>query len=281
MVHKLIGFYGDRPEYTPKPTDQLAIEIGSNQVTCLVKNSATSEIDAIELYQIDQTKLDWSDQFFEIKQQSKIIGPSYSECFVFYNFEEALVLPLSKMSASAAEDYLSLIYGADDRSDTKFDSLDAHLPTVTIYRIKKSLTELLNRNFLLYKTQHSYTNILNDVLNREHLPSIFLKLIVYQNHFVVVYIKDQELQLIQTYQFTNADDILYFTISIANQSGLSPLQAQLEVSGLVDLHKDLLDQLKRSFGIVSFDLVPNPEAILARPSNYSAYFLTPFFKLMV
>ncbi len=281
MVHKLIGFYGDRPEYTPKATDQLAIEIGSHQFVCMVKNSSTSEIEAIEFFQIDQSKLDWSDILFEIKQNSKIIGPSYSDISVFYNFEEALVLPLAKMSATASEDYLSLIFGEDERTDTKFDSINTSLPTVTIYRIKKSLTELLNRNFLLFKTQHTYTNILNDLLNRDHLPAVFLKLIVYQNHFIVVLIKDNELQLIQTYSYTNSDDILYYTISVANQTGFSPLQAQLEVSGLVELHKDLLDQLKNSFGIVSFDLVSNPDAIITQPSNYSPYFLTPFYKLMV
>ena len=281
MVHKLIGFYGDRPEYTPKTTDLLAIEIGSHQFVCMVKNASTGEIEAIEFFQIDQSKVDWSDILFEIKQNSKIIGPTYSDTSIFYNFEEALVLPLAKMSATAAEDYLSLIFGEDERTDTKFDSINTTLPTVTIYRIKKSLTELLNRNFLLFKTQHTYTSILNDLLNRDNLPAVFLKLIVYQNHFIVVLIKDNELQLIQTYSYTNSDDILYYTISVANQTGLSPLQAQLELSGLVELHKDLLEQLKKSFGIVSFDLVSNPEAIMTKPSNYSPYFLTPFYKLMV
>jgi hypothetical protein len=281
MVHKLIGFYGDRPEYTPKATDQLAIEIGSHQFVCMVKNSSTSEIEAIEFFQIDQSKVDWSDILFEIKQNSKIIGPSYADTSIFYNFEEALVLPLAKMSATAAEDYLSLVFGEDERTETKFDSINTALPTVTIYRIKKSLTELLNRNFLLFKTQHTYTNILNDLLNRDKLPEVFLKLIVYQNHFIVVLIKDNELQLIQTYSYTNSDDILYYTISVANQTGLSPLQAQLELSGLVELHKDLLEQLKKSFGILSFDLVSNPDAIMTKSSNYSPYFLTPFYKLMV
>ena len=281
MVHKLIGFYGDRPEYTPKATDQLAIEIGSDQFVCMVKNASTNEIDAIEFFQIDQSKLDWSDILFEIKQNSKILGPSYSNTSIFYNFEEALVLPIAKMSATASEDYLSLIFGEDERTDTKFDSINTTLPTVTVYRIKKSLTELLNRNFLLFKTQHIYTNILNDLLNRENLPSVFLKLIVYQNHFIVVLVKDNELQLIQSYNFTNSDDILYFIINIANQTGLSPLQAKLEVSGLVDLHTDLLEQLKKSFGIVSFDLISNQESIKVNPSNYSPYFLTPFFKLVV
>jgi hypothetical protein len=281
MVHKLIGFYGDRPEYTPKATDQLAIEIGSHQFVCMVKNSSTSEIEAIEFFQIDQSKVDWSDILFEIKQNSKIIGPSYADTSVFYNFEEALVLPLAKMSTTAAEDYLSLVFGEDERTETKFDSINTALPTVTIYRIKKSLTELLNRNFLLFKTQHTYTNILNDLLNRDKLPEVFLKLIVYQNHFIVVLIKDNELQLIQTYSYTNSDDILYYTISVANQTGLSPLQAQLELSGLVELHKDLLEQLKKSFGILSFDLVSNPDAIMTKSSNYSPYFLTPFYKLMV
>lgn len=276
MVHKLIGFYGDRLDFTPKRTDQMAIEIDSHQITCMVKNSSTGEIDAIELYQIEQISTDWSDILFEVKQNSKILGPTYSDCFVYFNFEEALVLPMSEMSASAASDYLSLVYGGDEKADTKFDRINSSLPTVIIYRIKKSLSELLDRNFLIFKTQHSYTNILNDILNRENIPSVFLKLIVYHKHFILVLMKDNQLQLIQSYSFQNSDDILYFAISVANQSGISPLQTHLELSGLIDLHTNLLDQLKKSFGVVSYDFLPNQLS----PSNYSPYFLTPFFKLL-
>ena len=276
MVHKLIGFYGDRLEFTPKRTDQLAIEIGSHQIACLVKNSSTGEIDAIELFQFEQLNADWSDILFEVKQNSKILGPTYSDCFVYFNLEEALILPMSEMSASAASDYLALVYGEDERSDTKFDRINSTLPTVTIYRIKKSLTELLDRNFLIFKTQHTYTNILNDILNRPNLPSVFLKLIVYHKHIILVLIKDSQLQLIQSYQFLHADDILYYAISVANQSGVSPLQMQIEISGMIDVQANLLDQLKKSFGIVSHDFLPN----LLGPSNYSTSFLTPFYKLL-
>jgi len=94
-------------------------------------------------------------------------------------------------------------------------------------------------------------------------------------------LKDQELQLIQSYEIQNADDILYYVLAVANQSGLSALQTQLELSGLVDLHPELMEQLKKSFGILSFDLVNNQDAILTKPSNFSPYFLTPFYKLMV
>jgi hypothetical protein len=261
MVHKLIGFYGDRLEYTPNRTDQLAI-------------------DAIELYQIDQSNADWSDILFEVKQNSKILGPTYSDCFVYFNFEEALILPMSEMSASASADYLSLIYGTDERADTKFDRINSTLPTVTIYRIKKSLTELLDRNFLIFKIQHTYTNILNDVLNRDSIPAIFLKMIVYQKHMIIVLVKDNQLQLIQTYRFLHSDDILYFAISITNQTGVSPLETELELSGLVDLQNSLLDQLKKSFGIVNFDVVNHNGINQASPSNYSPYFLTPFYKLL-
>jgi hypothetical protein len=280
MVHKLIGFYGDRLEYTPNRTDQLAIEIGSHQIACMVKNSITGEIDAIELYQIDQSNTDWSDILFEVKQNSKILGPTYSDCFVFFNFEEALVLPMSEMSASASADYLSLVYGTDERADTKFDRINSVLPTVIIYRIKKSLTELLDRNFLIFKIQHIYTNILNDVLNRASIPSIFLKLIVYQKHIIIVLLKDNQLQLIQTYHFLHPDDILYFAISVTNQTGISPLETELELSGLVDLQNNLLDQLKKSFGIVNFDVVNHTGINQTSPSNYSPYFLTPFYKLL-
>jgi len=64
MVHQLIGF-SEKPEYSPKPSDQLAIEIDPYQIVLLVKNNQTAEIEAIEMYQFEASQTDWTDVFLK------------------------------------------------------------------------------------------------------------------------------------------------------------------------------------------------------------------------
>ncbi len=281
MVHKLIGFYGDRPAYTPNTTDQLALEIGHYQLVLLVKNPMNAQIEAIELFQLEQNKTDWTDLFFEVKQQSHLLGFNFASTNIFYNFSEALMLPVEKLSATASEEYLSLIYGVDDRSAIKYDLFHAHVPYVTVYRIKQSVMELLNRNFLLFTAQHIYTNILNDIMKRTNLPSIFMKIIVYSAHIIVVLVKDKQLQLIQSVSFQSPDDILYYTLNIIQQSGLSALQTNVELSGLVDRQTGMIEQLNQSFGNISYDQVPLDGIHESSAAHYANYYFTPFYKLLV
>ena len=112
------------------------------------------------------------------------------------------------------------------------------------------------------------------------MAAIFLKLIVYQQQFIVVYIKDNQLQLIQNYTFKNSDDILYYLLGIIQQDGFTAIQTQIEISGMIDHQNGLYEQLKQSFGIVSFDEINLEDTIKIGLEKYPAYTFTPFYKLL-
>ncbi|MEI6585995.1 MAG: DUF3822 family protein [Sediminibacterium sp.] len=280
MVTKWIGFYGNKPNYTNKSTNHLFVEISPTQVVYLVKNTVNAQMEAIEIFQYSINNGDWSDIFFEIKEQSALIGLSFSNTSIYFNINEALLLPLNNLSASSAEDFLSLVYGPEESTIIKHDKIEYSLPFVTIYRIKNSLIDILNRNFILYNIQHAYSPILRDVFERDNLSPIFLKLVVYHQHIIVVYIKNNQLQLTQTYSFKSSDDILYYLLGIIQQDGQSAIQTQIEISGLIDQQIGLYEQLKLSFGIVSFDEINLDNTIKIGLEKYPAYTFTPFYKLM-
>ncbi len=280
MVTKWIGLYGNKPNYTNKSTNHLFVEISPSQVVYLVKNTVNAQMEAIEIFHFNMNHGDWSDIFFEIKEQSALIGLSFSNTSIYFNINEALLLPLNNLSASSADDFLSLVYGPEENTTTKHDKIEYSLPFVTIYRIKNSLIEILNRNLILFNIQHTYSPILRDVFERDNLAPIFLKLVVYHQHIIVVYIKDNQLQLTQTYSFKNSDDILYYLLGIIQQDGYTAIQTQIEISGLIDQHIGLYEQLKQSFGIVSYDEINLEDTIKIGLEKYPAYTFTPFYKLM-
>ena len=280
MVTKWIGCYGSITNNTNKSTNHLFVEISTTQVVYLVKNTVNGQLEAIEVFQFSNKQTDWSDIIFEIKAQSNLIGQSFSTTTIYFNIQEALLLPLNNLSASSAEDFLSLVYGPEENSTTKHDKIEFSIPFVTIYRIKNALIEILNRNFILFNIQHAYSPILREVLERENLSPIFLKLVVYHQHIVVVYIKDNKLQLTQSYTFKNSEDILYYLLGIIQQDEHTAIQTQIEISGLIDQQTGLYDQLKKSFGIVSFDEINLEDTIKIGLEKYPTYTFTPFYKLM-
>ena len=96
----------------------------------------------------------------------------------------------------------------------------------------------------------------------------------------MVYVKHNQLQLTQSYSFNSPDDILYYILGIIQQDQQTAIQAQIEISGLIDQQIGLYEQIKKSFGIVSFDEINLDDTVKIGLEKYPVYTFTPFYKLM-
>ncbi|MGG2319969.1 DUF3822 family protein, partial [Salmonella enterica] len=75
------------------------------------------------------------------------------------------------------------------------------------YRIKRSLFDIVRSNFMMVETKHYYSKVLENLLKNNQLgQGIFLRLEFYHNFFLLVLINHNQLQLIQQYAYSSADD---------------------------------------------------------------------------
>ncbi len=278
MTRKIIGYYNDAQDSSD--LDQLILEIGSDQVACILKGAASHQVEGLELFALEKGAYDWSDIFYEVMSASKILGRSYRDVHCYYNFEEAIIIPEEKFSATAADDYLALVYGESIRHDIKYDTLlsPGH---INAYRIRKSIHELVGRHFILYKPHHSYSPILDDILTRDQLDANFVKIQFYSNHIILAFVKDKQLQLIQSFRYETMDDVLYYLLRITHQFGIKNDQSSLEISGMFDTVSVLYPQLSKLFGLISFDTIQADGLFPSALADHPAHYFTPFYKLAV
>ena len=238
----------------------------------MIKGAASQQVEGLELFALEKGSPDWSDVFYEVTAASQILGRTYRDTHCYYNFEEAIIIPQQKFSVASAENYLALVYGESNRHDFRYDTLLSPGHIVNAYRIRKSIHELLGRLFILYKPHHSYSKMLDDILTRDQLEGHFVKIQFYTSHIILAFVKDKQLQLVQSFQYQTTDDILYYLSSIIQQFGIHK-QSQLEISGMFDTDSILYQQLGKLFGLISFDTI--------QPDGLFAHYLTPFYKLAV
>ncbi len=279
MAQKIIGIYNDAQDTTGN--HQLIIEIGNSQVACMIKNMESQKVEELEVFGIEKDSSDWSDIFYEVKAASQILNRLFRDTLCFYNFEEAIIMPEEKFSATAAEDYLSLIYGETSRHEIKYDNILPGSNMVNAYRVRKSIHELVGRHFLLYKPHHTYSRILDDILHRDQLDNHFLKIQFYSHHFILVLVKDKKLQLIQSFQYQTDNDVLYYVLSLIKQYGINNDHSNLEVSGMYDPGSSLHQQFVKLFGRISFDTIQVEGVFASAMAGYPAHYFTPFYKLAV
>lgn len=279
MARKIFGYYNDAQD-TTQP-GKLILEISNDHVACLVKGTQSQQVEGFEMFDLEKAAGDdWSDIFYEVKSGSRLLNGSYRDTECYYNFEEALIMPEQTFSATAAEDYLSLIYGESTRHEIKSDPLFAGSHMVNAFRIRKSIHELVGRHFVLYKPHHTYSNILDDILTRDQLDDHFVKIQFYSNHIILAVVKHKQLQLIQSFQYNIAEDVQYHLVNSIQQFALNTAHSHLEISGMFQPGAALHKQLQSLFGLITFDGIKS-DGVFKSVSDYPSHFFTPFYKLVV
>ena len=256
MPRKINGYYTEKSETYDSGTDQLFMEIGTDEIICFVKGGESQLIEGFEQFYLENPNREWNDIFTDLIPKSLLLNKTYTVTNCFYNFEEAVIIPKEAFKVSSAEDYLALLYGESNDYDIKYDLIDLFDPIEQIiiaYRIKKSVNDQMNKHFVLYKPHHVYSSIVKDVLSRTESEMHFVKLQLYNNHLIVTVVKDRKLQLIQSFKYEKTEDILYHLINITNQFALNNSISHLEIGGIFEENALLQDQLQLYFGKITFD----------------------------
>lgn len=278
MANKTIGYYQQQNTSTTSPSGKLVVEISPRHIACLVKNTETATVEAFELFDLELEMNDWSDVFYEVRQSSQLLNSTYAETHIFYNFNEAVLIPAAELKAAAAEDYLSLLFGESTKHEVKYDRIVSDHELINAYRIRRSLHELAGRYFVLYQIHHTYSRMLEDVLQNRKAAA-FIKVQFYSEHFIVIVLKDKKLQLIQSYGYKGSADILYHLLHIADQYGFDLTTIPLELSGMLDPQSTTFEQLQQVFGCIVFDEVTDQGIFKEMEGTYPDHYFTPFYKL--
>lgn len=278
MARKKAGFYNDDP--ISGSAFQLIIELDEQEMRCMSKSLDSGSIVAFEYFSLDKDQTeDWNDIFYEIKTISKLFNKNYKLVTCFFCTPESILVPEKFLTATSAEDYLNLIYGESSRMEVKYEKLIATRSFINTYRIKKSLAELLTRQFIIFQTSHVYTSLLNDVMVRRKNEEELVKLQFYNGHFIMAIFKDSKIQMIQTFPYKIAEDAMYYIIRSVQQFSINTEFAIVELSGMIDLNTDLYIQLKKVYDNIEINTQEATGIMFEVNKQYPAHFFAPFFKL--
>ncbi len=281
MIQKLVSYYADTQNAVVAEASRLFIEIGSGELAFLVKGGESQQIDAFELFELDKGTNDWPKIFFELRSLSHILDNTYRETHCYFNFPEAVIIPENKFSISAAEDFLSLVYGESSRDDIKHDTIHAGNTMMNAYRIKKTLHEWVGRQFILYQPHHTYTQILSGLFTKEIAVPTFIKVQLYADHIIAAVTQENKLHLIQSFPYQVDEDILYHIMNIIKQYNIHANAAHIELSGRIQTDTVLYKQLSGLFGETSIESIDADTAAAFTHAEYPLHFFTPFYKLTV
>ncbi|MFW6257315.1 MAG: DUF3822 family protein [Prolixibacteraceae bacterium] len=136
------------------------------------------------------------------------------------------------------------------RTDKSVDRLLCAIPD----NLEKLLIKQFSNYLLAHPVQHLTAGLQQVKTASENQMAIWLGA---KNLFVTI-IKNEQVQLVNQFSFSNSNDVLYFVFSALKQIGISPHKTSLYLSGYPDGTKDLLIKMNKYFERIDF-LKPNEE----------------------
>lgn len=280
MIQKTIGLYNENNTHSPFNKDRLMVEVCNQHIACWIKSEANETITAFEFFKIELDQNDWEDIFYELRVNSGLIDKSYHSTQIFYHFDEVVLVPAYKYNSAINDAFLNVIYGEEEKKIIKSSQLTINGEKVyTVYRIPEALENTIQRNFISITEHHVYNGIINGLLDSKiNHDDSFIVVQFYYKHFIVAAFKNKQLQIIQSFDFTIAEDALYYILNIANKFGLTTSN-NLLLGGIVETKDAIFKYLQQQFKDTFVINLAKEQNELEKLLIYPLHYFTPFFNL--
>jgi hypothetical protein len=280
MSNKSFSIYNSKEEDIADIDDRLIVEVGKNHIACLRKKEHKRTVSAFELFNFtDREAADFPKLLTAISLQSKLFNKSFPAVQVFINHELSLLVPVFKFNAEIAEDYLDIVFGEDQFSKIQYEHLPVEPGMMNVYRVSEELLRNLNRNFTNLTLRHTYSNIVKTIVSDIYsFPPDCVYVQFYNTFIIVAVIRNEKLQIIQSFIYEAPEDVLYNLLNLVRQFNLNIDTITLQISGMIDLHYTLYRDLITYFRHVEVHNV-HSSSLDIDIKEFPLHYFTPFFNL--
>ncbi len=278
MIQKTFGIYGDENK-----DGLLMIEIGKLHLGCWLKDAGNDKIYSFELFQYEVTDQENIAEIFrQVKLHSKLLNSDYEYSQILWEHEECLLVPLKYYKKELQESFLSKVFG--DKNDytsycsPKENEKQLVDENVFIFRNSVLWNDAALIHFPKAASSHKYETILKTwEKNKENFHTNFLQLFFYNQHFILLAVKEQKLQLINGFQYQIPADVLYHSLNVCERLQINKEEAVFYLSGLIDLNSGLYSELNQYLLHLKL-LQPVAETFAAKEfQDYPLHYFSSFF----
>ncbi len=279
MVEQKLSIASSQDQQSSNFNSKLIVEVNNQHIAILEKNGLS--IHAFEFYEINGTNGEWEGIINATKNQSKILSKTFSDTTIYLNNSETLIVPSTKYKRESSDIYLAAIYGDNNNVISNADLINIVDNPVSVYRYSASLNHTIKNNFVSFNYKNTYTKVLENLFGKERMLMEMIKVQFYNKSMLVVVIYDNKLMLIQTYQISSPEDIIYYLLNIVQEFNLSVKNTPVEISGLIDVSSRHFELLENIFGRLSLEVVANDNLFAENITASEAHWYTPFYNLSV
>ena len=246
----------------------LICEVSPNSFSYVFENDVYKKFHGLSVYHFKKEKN--IHELKEIFNEQALLKKKYKNLFISYSFPESVLLPDELYKPGEKEVLLNMLFG-DLHSNTILTDVIAEKKMRNVYRIPLEIHHTIIEQFPLANFSHQYSLLVKEMINDKNV----LNVIIYQDTFVAALIKNDELQIIQTYFYQSATDIVYHLLNICKQ--FSAEEMPLRFAGMISNDSELYNEIHHYFSNISFGQLPKEYEYAERIKTFPPYYFSHLF----
>jgi hypothetical protein len=253
--------------YLPNEQAQLLLEVGQNNLAfAILQNKQYTALASYNFTILQDIET--------IINTEELLQHSFSKIDVIYTNKHCVLLPPAFYNTSTLNKHLELIYGNAMNATIKSDFLFRH-NIHTVYQVDNAVLHSITAKFPFANTHHLYS-LLPDMaeLKGNKLYTIF-----YANKCVVLCCKENNLQLIQQFEYNTPEDVTYYLLAITNNHNMLADELVLMVGGMVDKTSSLYSELHKYFKHITFASLHNNFEYCSEIEQLPAHYFSPLLSI--
>jgi len=259
--------------------NKLYLEL-SEQHFHYVVTDTKGELIKLKYYRLDATnQRELTETIEQIMNHENCFKESLKEVVVIYHFPENILVPETYFSSVQNEPMMELVNG-DLKKGTILSERIQGQDIYNVFRVPTGIHKLLQQKFANGKYWHYYSLHAEAIYKVHNTLQDSLWVTFYTHHMIVVAFAEQQLQLIQSFEYQHAEDAAYYLLSVCNQYTLSPLEIPLHVEGMIDRDSAMFRELEKYFQTIETMELNNIAETDETLRDFPSHFFSPLLKLL-
>ncbi|HZI69465.1 MAG TPA: DUF3822 family protein [Hanamia sp.] len=205
--------------------------------------------------------------------QQEIFSRKFQKVCVVYSFPESVLIPFSMYNRERNQTMMNMMFGDVNSADMILTDVITGQSMYNCYRIHTATLEMVKTQFPNASISHQYSNLFKKKVGEiDRLNVIF-----YSQKIVVDVQKEGKHLLLNSFEYSAAQDAPYILLNICRQFGLQKMP--LHISGLIEENSSLYKELYKYFDEIEFAKLREDYSYADAITNFSSHYFSYIFDI--
>jgi hypothetical protein len=196
-------------------------------------------------------------EFKKSVENSTLLKGNFDKAVLGVINEYASLVPEALYDENKRNEFFEFTQGKKEEYSLGDDRL-INLKARNIFALPTSLKDTITQIMPSVKIKHASSALVDGlILKYKKIEGEHIVIHVQYSHFEMGMFNDGALQYFNSFNYTTAEDFIYYTLFVIEQLGLNPERVQIEVIGEVDSSSNVYNLLYKYVRNVHFGERPN------------------------